>query len=69
MTKRKSTPVIEIEMMAASFYRHIDPRYKQRIADYDMISEDKECIANLSEKEINRVFNASRKVEKLSDGF
>lgn len=57
-----------IDMMAVSFYSQIDPRYKQDMADYNMINEGKDSIANLSEKQINQVFNANRFVEKLSDG-
>lgn len=66
--KKKKDKVVVMDMMAASFYNQIDPRYKQGMADSSMIQEGRDSIANLSEKEINRFFNANRFVEKLSDG-
>lgn len=66
--KNKKEKVVAMDMMAASFYSQIDPRYKQKIADYKMIQEGRQSMANLSEKEINRLFDANKYVDKLSDG-
>ena len=66
--KKKKDKVMVMDIMAASFYNQIDPRYKQNMADSSMIQEGRNSIANLSEKEINRLFNPNRFVEKLSDG-
>jgi hypothetical protein len=54
-----------VEDMAAAFYRRVNPRREQEIMDARMIQEDPNGIANLSEKVINRRFNANRFMQSL----
>lgn len=56
----------DIKIMMASFYNQVDPRRAQEHADARMIAEDHRAMSNLSEKEINREFNAWRRVERLA---
>jgi len=45
---------------------NVDPRRMQELADARMISEDYRGMANLSEREINREFNAWAYPERLA---
>lgn len=63
MKKKKD----KVDMMQVVFYGTIRPEKAQQIADGSMISEGRDSIANLSTKEINKIFNPNRFTEKLID--
>jgi hypothetical protein len=53
-------------MLSETFYSNVDPRRKQELNDSRMIQEDQRAMSNLSEKEINKQFNAWKNVERLA---
>lgn len=57
------------EAMEDAFYAQVDPRRRQEKHDGNMIKEDKSATANLSPKDINRIFNPDKfKHDALSAG-
>ena len=54
--------------MANNFYKQINPRRRQEVADSRMISEDHNAMANLSPKFINKEFNPWKYVEHFKPG-
>jgi hypothetical protein len=58
---------MELELlMRESFYEKVDPRRRQELSDARMIQEDQRAMANLSEREINKEFNAWAYPERLA---
>lgn len=63
----KNTDIVAEEMMMRNFfYNNVDPRRKQELADANMIHEDHNAVANLSERFIHRTFNANQFPERLA---
>ena len=58
--------VSEEMMMRSFFYNNVDPRRKQELADANMIHEDHQAVANLSERFIHRTFDANEFPERLA---
>ena len=52
--------------LAEIFYDNVDPRRRQERADARMISEDHKAMANLSQRVINKEFNAWKYPERLA---
>lgn len=54
-----------MEDIMLTFYRNVDPRRKQELADARMIHEDHKAVANLKEQPIYHEFNPDKYVERL----
>ena len=55
-----------MEDIMLEFYRNVDPRRKQELADSRMIYEDKAAMANLKNEPTYHEFNPDKFVEKLN---
>lgn len=53
-------------LLREEFFRNVDPRRRQERKDSRMIQEDHTKMANLSEKVINREFDAWEYPERLN---
>lgn len=56
----------EERQMRTFFYNNVDPRRKQELRDANMIQEDHNSIANLSETAIHQTWNANEYPERLA---
>lgn len=63
MKKKKEN----MNAMHSAFYNAVRPELAQQMADGSMLDESKNGFANLSEKQINKIFNPNRLTQKLID--